>query len=164
MQATTSSSDQWTRFYQQQPLREAPMHYGNIRRSPFMLQYLTAILERCPPGGRTLEAGCGTGPAARLVSTEATPEESLLRKQVRDYFARALSHLTTQQVELFALLYEQGESAADLQELTGRSAVATRNARKRMRARLRSLLVAAGLDDSLAGELLSEIDRMHGAG
>ena len=56
-----TQQESWTRFYQQQPLMDILMHYGNIRRSPYTLHYLTAVLERCPPGGRTLEAGIGNG-------------------------------------------------------------------------------------------------------
>ena len=42
-----TQQENWTRFYQQQPLMDILMHYGNIRRSPYTLQYLTAVLERC---------------------------------------------------------------------------------------------------------------------
>src|ERR1700722_1797994 len=61
MQDFQTDTERWTQFYAPQSLREVVAHYGNIRRSPFMLQYLTAVLERCPEGGRTLETGIGNG-------------------------------------------------------------------------------------------------------
>lgn len=58
----------WEQLYKQVPLCDVPRHYGGIRQSPFMLQYLTTILRLSPRGCRTLETGVGAGYGAIWLS------------------------------------------------------------------------------------------------
>ena len=104
------------------------------------------------------EAG---GPAGQLVAREPGPEELLLRKQIREYVAKALESLTVQQVELFMFVYDQGERVIDFQQAVGLSPQALWKARSRMRERLRCLLIAAGLDEAMVADFLNELDRMR---
>ena len=53
------------------------MHFAGIRQSPFMMQYLMAVLERCPHGGRTLETGIGSGYGAIWLSLRDVCAEGL---------------------------------------------------------------------------------------
>ena len=51
----------WARLYNRTPLRDVPLHWANMRRSPFLMDYLATVLRCCPDGGRTLETGVGSG-------------------------------------------------------------------------------------------------------
>ena len=51
----------WEEIYNQVPLCEVPRHFTGMNNSPFLLQYLTAVLRLCPRGGRTCETGIGSG-------------------------------------------------------------------------------------------------------
>jgi hypothetical protein len=46
-------------IYNQIPLCNVSIYFAGVRNSPFLLQYLTAVLRLCPRGGRTLETGIG---------------------------------------------------------------------------------------------------------
>lgn len=67
----------WEHLYRQTPLCDVPRHFAGIRASPFMLRYLTSILERTPPGGRTLETGIGSGNGAIWLSLRGICAEGL---------------------------------------------------------------------------------------
>ena len=102
-----------------------------------------------------------TGPAGQLVSRLPGPEEMVLRKQIRELIDGVLPNLTARQKDLYMLCFEREERAIDLQELTGRSAGALREARSCLRARLHKLLVAAGMDEATAASLLNELERLR---
>ena len=102
-----------------------------------------------------------SGPAGQLVSREPGPEETLLRRQIKEHVARVLVWLTPAQLNLYMLSFEREERTIDLQETTGRSAEALWKARTRLRARLCKLLVASGMDDAVVADLLNELDRLR---
>ena len=70
-------SQRWEHLYNQTALCDVPFHFANLHNSPFMLQYLRAILSRCPQGGRTLETGIGTGTGAIWLSLRGCRAEGL---------------------------------------------------------------------------------------
>lgn len=51
----------WEQIYNRIPLCDVPRHFQGMRRSPYLLAYLTTVLKLCPQGGRTLETGIGSG-------------------------------------------------------------------------------------------------------
>ena len=53
-------SDRWETLYTQAPLCQVPQHFGEITRSPFLLEYLTRVPQLCPIGGSSLETGIGS--------------------------------------------------------------------------------------------------------
>jgi len=53
--------ERWEDLYEQIPLCEVPGHYAAMQRSPFLQEYLGQVLARCPRGGRSCEAGVGSG-------------------------------------------------------------------------------------------------------
>ena len=34
----------WARLYNRTPLRDVPLHWANMRRSPFLMDYLATVL------------------------------------------------------------------------------------------------------------------------
>ena len=102
-----------------------------------------------------------SGPAGKIVSREPGPEEMSLRRQIRDFIDSALPKLTPRQIDLYLSSFEQEERSIDLQETTGRSAGALREARSCLRTRLHKLLMAAGMDEALACDLLNQLERLR---
>jgi hypothetical protein len=73
----TTDQSHWEQIYQQVPLIGVPQHYAGMRQSPFTMQYLQAILERCPRGGRTLETGFGSGYGVVFLSLRGVSAEGI---------------------------------------------------------------------------------------
>ena len=70
-------SPQWDRFYLNQPLHYVRSDYEGLSASPFIYQYLRSVLLLCPPGGRTLETGIGTGLGAVWLARRGVQAEGL---------------------------------------------------------------------------------------
>ena len=68
-------TDRWQALYNQMPLSEVPRHFASLRTSPFLMQYMTAVLERCSSGGRTCETGIGSGYTAIWLSLRGVRAE-----------------------------------------------------------------------------------------
>lgn len=102
-----------------------------------------------------------SGPAGHLVSRLPGPEEEALRQTIRDHLDAALRWLTPAQRDLYWWCFEKEERAIDIKEARGCSAEAVRQARARLRLRLRKLLIAAGLEEDTATELLNELERLR---
>ena len=66
-----------TKLLAQPPLSEVAYHFAHLRRSPFHLHFLTAILQRCPRQGRTLEVGVETGLSAIWLSLRGLCAEGI---------------------------------------------------------------------------------------
>ncbi len=58
-------------------LGDVQRHYAGIQASPFLLQYLSKVLELCPRGGRALEAGFGSGLNSVWLSRRGVVAEGL---------------------------------------------------------------------------------------
>jgi glycosyltransferase involved in cell wall biosynthesis/tetratricopeptide (TPR) repeat protein len=63
-----STQSRWTEIYNQIPLHSVPRHYAGMSQSPFLMQYLAAVLRLCPNGGTTCETGIGSGYGAVWLS------------------------------------------------------------------------------------------------
>ncbi|MBV9852071.1 MAG: glycosyltransferase [Armatimonadetes bacterium] len=72
-----SASARWADLYNQTPLCDVPRHYAGLNGAPFLLEYLTEVLRRCPPGGRTLETGVGSGYGAVWLSERGLRAEGI---------------------------------------------------------------------------------------
>jgi glycosyltransferase involved in cell wall biosynthesis len=66
--ASSSVSSQWDQIYQQVPLCAVPSHFAGISQSPFLLEYLSKVLQLCRRGGRSYETGVGSGYGAVWLS------------------------------------------------------------------------------------------------
>ena len=51
--ATIHSAGRWSRIYDETPLVHVAHHFANIANSPFLIEYLKAVLWLCPVGGHT---------------------------------------------------------------------------------------------------------------
>src|SRR5579871_5694256 len=71
------SASSWDLLYRQTPLCDVPRHFAGIRQSQFMLRYLSTILDLCPPGGRTLETGIGSGYSSIWLSLRGVCAEGI---------------------------------------------------------------------------------------
>jgi hypothetical protein len=107
------------------------------------------------------DGGEASGPGRELVSRLPGPEEMALRSTIREHVEAALNWLTPAQIDLYWRCFEQEERAIDIKEARGCSAEAIRQARARLRLRLRKLLITAGLDSDTVTELLNELDRLR---
>ncbi len=73
----SSTASYWEQIYTQTPLALAPVHFANMRHSPFTMQYLTKVLSLCPEGGRACEPGFGSGYAAIWLSLRGVMAEGI---------------------------------------------------------------------------------------
>ena len=77
---------------------------------------------------------------ASLVAPGALPDEEVESRWVKEQVRRALDRLAPEQREALVLMYLQGHSVAEIEELTGASASAVKMRLKRGREALKSLL------------------------
>ena len=78
--------------------------------------------------------------AGSIASHGPTPEEQMDAKRLRDQVRGALGRLPEEQREAVVLMYLQGHSVHEIQELTGASASAVKMRLKRGREALKALL------------------------
>jgi|GEM_PF-1535481 len=71
------AAHRWEQLYNQTPLCDVPRHYAGMSRSPFLMEYLQTVLRLCPRGGRTCEAGIGSGYGAIWLSRRGTQAEGI---------------------------------------------------------------------------------------
>ncbi len=70
-------TQQWEDLYNQVPLSDVPRHYAGIGQAPFLLEYLKAVLQLCPRGGRSCEIGVGSGYGAVWLSRRGIRAEGI---------------------------------------------------------------------------------------
>jgi hypothetical protein len=71
------ANDQRQQVFREVPLSDVPHHFAGMRQSPYTQEYLSAVLQWCPPGARTFEAGFGDGYGAIWLSLRGVLAEGI---------------------------------------------------------------------------------------
>ncbi len=72
-----NTTKRWEDLYSQVSLLDVPRHFADIQRAPFLVEYLKAVLQLCPPGGRSCEIGVGSGYGATWLSLRGARAEGI---------------------------------------------------------------------------------------